>query len=306
MGRAMQLPGDNPTLERLPKLTFAKAGYTYTVETRDGKSLYTVTDGSRSLSLPVHWGFGKAAQTWVLERDGKLYESMVSYYPSISGLAITTGDENLAPRTVEEALGRELAAPEVKACFGCHASNTLSNSHLSLPSLQPGLTCEHCHTGASSHLLDAIESQSPSALPDLRKLSSEEISNFCGQCHRAWDVVVRGSWRGPLNVRFQPYRLANSRCYDGGDPRISCLACHDPHQDVIRDHATYDAKCLACHATKSPTTAASDTKDTPKSCPVAKANCVSCHMPKVELPNGLITFTDHQIRIVRPGEPYPN
>jgi formate-dependent nitrite reductase cytochrome c552 subunit len=43
-----------------------------------------------------------------------------------------------------------------------------------------------------------------------------------------------------------------------------------------------------------------------KACPIAKANCVSCHMPKVELPNGLITFTDHQIRVVRPGDPYPN
>ena len=29
-------------------------------------------------------------------------------------------------------------------------------------------------------------------------------------------------------------------------------------------------------------------------------------MPKVNLPGGHMAFTDHQIRIVRPGEPYPN
>jgi hypothetical protein len=29
-------------------------------------------------------------------------------------------------------------------------------------------------------------------------------------------------------------------------------------------------------------------------------------MPKVKLPNGLMTFTDHQIRVVKPGEPFPN
>jgi formate-dependent nitrite reductase cytochrome c552 subunit len=41
-------------------------------------------------------------------------------------------------------------------------------------------------------------------------------------------------------------------------------------------------------------------------CAVAKANCVSCHMPKVKLANEHITFTDHFIRIVRAGEPYPD
>jgi formate-dependent nitrite reductase cytochrome c552 subunit len=39
---------------------------------------------------------------------------------------------------------------------------------------------------------------------------------------------------------------------------------------------------------------------------VAKANCVTCHMPKIELPGAHARFTDHQIRIARAGEPYPN
>src|SRR6266700_5506732 len=303
MGRALQLPSANPTLEKLPKLTFSKGGYTYTVETRDGKSTYSVTDGAHSVSLPLHWGFGTHAQTWALERDGKMYESMVSYYPSISGLNITTGDETLTPHTVDEAIGRELGQPEIKSCFGCHASNTFANGRLNLQSLQPGVNCEHCHTGATTHLLEAIQGQSLSTMPDLRKLSSEDISSFCGQCHRTWDLVVRNHWHGQANVRFQPYRLANSRCYDGTDPRISCLACHDPHQDVVRSASSYDAKCLACHGAAPLATAASGTvtaKDAPKPCPVAKVNCVTCHMPKVELPNGLITLTDHQIRIVKP------
>jgi hypothetical protein len=32
---------------------------------------------------------------------------------------------------------------------------------------------------------------------------------------------------------------------------------------------------------------------------------VSCHMPTVELPGAHFKFTDHRIRIVRPGQPYP-
>ena len=96
-------------------------------------------------------------------------------------------------------------------------------------------------------------------------------------------------------MRFQPYRLTNSKCYDAADSRISCTACHDPHGAVVRDTSFYDSKCQACHATA-----------TAKQCTVASANCVSCHMPRVELPASHFAFTDHQIRIARKGDPYPN
>ena len=33
---------------------------------------------------------------------------------------------------------------------------------------------------------------------------------------------------GVANVRFQPYRLISSKCYDAEDSRIRCTACHDP------------------------------------------------------------------------------
>lgn len=304
MGRALELSGNDPTLRDHPKLTFHKDAYTYTVETHDDKSTYSVTDGVHTVSLPIRWNFGYGAQTWFLERDGEYYESMVSYYPAIDSLAVTTGDETLKPSTLNDAVGRKLQKHEPKDCFGCHASNTVAGGKLNLESLQPGVTCEHCHVGSSAHLVDASQGEYGSSPPDLRKLSSEAISNFCGQCHRTWDTVVRSRWRGEINVRFQPYRLANSKCYDGTDPRISCIACHDSHKDIVRQDSTYDGKCLACHSasTHAPATASTSAE----SCPIAKSNCVSCHMPKVKLPNGLMTFTDHQIRIVKAGEPYPN
>jgi hypothetical protein len=136
----------------------------------------------------------------------------------------------------------------------------------------------------------------------LIKMDAQDAANFCGQCHRTWDTVIRNGWKGTVDVRFQPYRLENSRCFTGTDRRISCLACHNPHQPVNHDLAFYDAKCLACHAAAKTNTASSPIKN----CPVAKANCVSCHMPRVELPGGHALFTDHMIRIARPGEPYPD
>jgi hypothetical protein len=305
MGRAIELPGANPTLKAHPKMTFRKGAYSYTVETVGDKSTYAVTDGTNTISVPLRWGFGTGGQTWVLERNGKLYDSLVSFYPSINGLDITMGEERITPHTVEEAMGRELSRQEAKACFGCHATNALRDRRLTLASMEAGVTCEHCHVGTNAHLLDAVQGQFDSAPPKLGKMSSEDISNFCGKCHRTWEAVMRGHFEGEINVRFQPYRLADSRCFDGADPRISCLACHDPHQDVVRQDSSYDPKCLACHSTSghgSPATTSAGAH----SCPVAKSNCVSCHMPKVNLPGGHMAFTDHQIRIVRPGESYPN
>jgi len=305
MGRAIELPGENPTLKAHPKMTFRRGAYSYTVETIGDKSTYTVTDGTNTVSLPIRWSFGTGGQTWVLERQGKFYDSLVSYYPSLNGLEVTMGEERVTPHTVDEAMGRELTPKEAKGCFGCHATNAVIDRKLSLESMQIGVTCEHCHTGTGTHLIDALQGVYDSAPPRLGKMSSEDISNFCGQCHRTWETVLRDHFDGEINVRFQPYRLANSECFDGADRRISCLACHDPHQDVVRQDSVYDQKCLSCHASQGqPASVAAAA--TGRACTVAKANCVSCHMPKVNLPGGHMTFTDHQIRIVKPGEPYPN
>jgi hypothetical protein len=309
MGRALLFPEANPTLRAHPKLSFHKGDYTYTVETQGDRSTYSVTDGKRTISAPIRWNFGAGAQTWVFERESQWYEGLVSYYPDIQGLDITIGDGALTPHTLEEAFGRQLLHTEIKDCFGCHSTNSSQNGKLNVDSFQPGVTCEHCHAGARTHLLDSLQGQFDSAPPKLGKMTSEDISSFCGQCHRSWEAVVRGHFHGVINVRFQPYRLANSKCFDGADPRISCLACHDPHQDVVRQSSAYDTKCLACHASPLHSPSA-QTQTMPaagaKTCPVAKADCASCHMPKVTLPGGHMVFTDHQIRVVKAGDPYPN
>lgn len=111
------------------------------------------------------------------------------------------------------------------------------------------------------------------------------------------------SLTGVLNVRFQPYRLEMSRCWDPTDARISCLACHDPHQNVVKDLTAYDPKCLACHVTRGHKVTAAMPGP---ACPRATSRCVSCHMPSIELPGSHHHFTDHDIRIVRAGAAYPD
>ena len=178
-------------------------------------------------------------------------------------------------------------ASDARACFGCHSTTATL----------PGVGCESCHGPAAKHVA-AVRSGNAAEgkMTKLASLTTEEMSDRCGGCHRTWSQIAVNGPRGVNNVRFQPYRLANSKCYDAADDRIRCTACHDPHQNPVRQAAFYDAKCTACHAPAQHV----------KTCPQAKSNCTTCHMPKIELPGAHTAFTDHQIRIARMNAPYPN
>ena len=301
MHNALETPGTDPVLEAHPNLSAQQGEYLYTVQTRDGHSTYSVSDGTNTISVPIRWIFGQHSQTFVLERDGDMFESMVSYFQLDQKLGSTPGDGKIVPRDLSEALGRKITVWEALQCFSCHATDASKGEKLELDRLRPGVGCERCHAGAEQHMADARRDNFSSLPESLKAMNAEDAGDFCGQCHRTWDATVRNHFHGPSDVRFQPYRLANSRCFVGSDPRISCLACHDPHEQANHNLISYDAKCLACHGK----TAASGGSPV-KSCPVSKTNCASCHMPKVSLPGGHAVFTDHFIRIVRPGEPYPD
>jgi len=196
-------------------------------------------------------------------------------------------------------MGRDLSLWESRSCFDCHATGVVRGKKLVIDQLTPGIECSRCHAGAQPHMADAAQDNFKTLPKSFRRMDTEEISNFCGQCHRTWDTVIRNHWKGPAFVRFQPYRLGNSKCFIGNDKRISCLACHDPHQPARHDQSYYDSKCLACHGTERAPARTSSAPALPmyKPCPVAKSNCSSCHMPKVELPGSHAQFTDYQIRI---------
>jgi hypothetical protein len=302
MGIGIELPAAQTLLAAHPKLATQANGYAYEVERKGGLSYYTVRGDGGAVTLPIRYAFGVNNETFVLEYEGRFYESLVSYYQNLGGLAVTIGDERLRPRSLVEAMGRPVSNEEITACFNCHGSGGVRGEKLALETLEPGLTCGHCHAGADAHRAAMSGGKPVPAPPKLAAMGAEQASEFCGQCHRTWESVIAQRLFSPINVRFQPYRLANSKCFLGSDRRIACTACHDPHRELERDIASYDHACLACHR---PRNGVATTRATEKACPVADGSCASCHMPKVDLPGGVSTFTDHYIRVVRPGEAYP-
>jgi hypothetical protein len=97
--------------------------------------------------------------------------------------------------------------------------------------------------------------------------------------------------------------MFNSRGHNTNDSRLSCVACHDPHDNLEHEVTFYDSKCLACHLS-SPKEIKTEARMA-AACPVSTRQCVTCHMPKVELPDMHANFTDHWIRVVKPGAPVP-
>ena len=279
-----------------PILRFTRGKYTYVIRRERERITYSVSDGKASLSAPIRWafGFGNMGQTYVYEYQGAFYESQVSFYSALNGLDITIGHRNSSPERLEDAAGRRIQKLEVARCFGCHTTGTMDAA-------TPGVRCERCHKNAQQHARSfADRTVPPVTLEKLSQLSLEEQSDFCGTCHRTWQEVSANGPHDINNVRFQPYRLATSNCYNSsaGDKRIGCVACHNPHQNVVKSAESYDSKCQGCHK-------AGNASPPARTCTVAQHGCVGCHMPKVDFPLGHFQFTDHRIRVVRPGSAYP-
>lgn len=292
MARALTDAATGEILRTHPLLTFQQGPWKYSIERKGSASIYKVTNGKDEISLPIAWAFGlgAAGQTYLLNRSGVWYESRVSYYHDTNALDLTVGAMPGVPRDIGEALGREMSSRGATECFNCHSTGALVNGALKVESLTPGIQCERCHEGATEHAAKLH------ILPkSLGKLSSEDTAEYCGQCHRTWATIATQGPNNITNVRFQPYRLVNSRCYDAADDRIRCTTCHDPHDDAPRAFSAYDVRCQACHAPNG------KGKPGAKLCTAGKANCAECHMPKVLIPTAHNRFTDHWIRIDKPG-----
>jgi hypothetical protein len=299
MARALDPVAKTEILRTHPSLTFQEGDFGWRIVREGERSVMTVTGKGETITVPLLWAFGRgqAGQTYVFERDSALYESRVSFYNGLKGLDLTMGAQTVPPHNIDEAAGRRMDDNGARECFGCHSTGAVSGGKLHLESIRPGVGCESCHGVAEQHVAAVRAGKFAEAkMPRLSGKTAEETSELCGRCHRTWSQIALNGPRGVLNVRFQPYRLTNSKCYDTGDARIACTACHDPHGELKTGATAYDAQCAACHSAAPHT----------KTCRVANSKCASCHMPKVELPGAHARFTDHQIRIVRAGESYPN
>ncbi len=258
-------------------------------------------DGEYLLDLPLEWAFGAGSHgvTFVSRLDDRNYvEHAFSFYTKENGLAVTTGHESRRPETLHQAVGLAYPAASegIGRCFACHSTGGTSFSRSGEVSVrEQGVRCETCHGPGADHIAGiSAEDRTAAqlAIDNPKRLSPSELNEFCGDCHRRPKTPFASfDYREAWNVRHQPPYLARSRCFTGSAD-LSCLSCHNPHEDIRRENAAhYRERCLNCHlgGTAEPALACG---------PIEQADCVECHMPAVGV-GDYLAFRNHWIGVYR-------
>ncbi len=312
MAMNMALAPAADILHSHPALTFSANKFEYRIDTNATESRFSIAGDGKRLSYPLTWAFGtgRVAQSYLFKQeDGKFYEARASYFTNLKGLDFTPSRALQSASSIEEAMYRQVPMDEVRRCFGCHATAANIAGKFDDQRLIPGVSCEACHGPGASHVefmsnrSDGNSAAGKSAIFNPGDLLASDAVDFCGACHGTWWDVKLSGVTGVSTARSAPYRLVTSKCWGTGDDRLTCAACHDPHRQLQTDAADYDPVCRSCHVMNA---AEKPTKDRPgAACPVAKSKCTSCHMQKVYVPEMHANFTDHRIRVVHEGEPFP-
>ena len=274
------------------------------------------------MDLPVRYlvGSGHFCRTYIVEVDGFLTESPVTWYTTKQKWDMSPGYD--APQ--HWGFERQVRV----RCLICHAGRVedAGTVHkLVLP--EKAIGCENCHGPGSLHQdLHRSRKLAPDE-EDLTivhpgKLPRALQEAVCAGCHLGSPASVHLRGRQPTDVRpgrpLSDYRidyraklpeeqmtvtghveqLRLSACYQKSE--MTCLTCHDPHRrEEPKDKvAFYRQKCLDCHASHP--------------CKVAPAerikkqpgdNCAACHMPRGDTDIPHLAFTHHRIGRHRPRPP---
>ena len=287
---------------------FTSGDYRYSIQKSGASFLQKVNDRTEKRIDALQWAFGSGftAQAYFWWRNGKPYESRYNYFPAAGRFDRTPGRLQGAPVSLDMAEGRLVADFEARRCLACHSTALTTAEPLSTAKFHPGVSCEACHGPGLAHVA-AMKSETSTNLEivSAARLKPAQAVDFCGACHGSPQDVVLAGTVGKISVRFPAYRLVKSRCWStSGDARLTCFACHDPHKPLERNSAAYDIACLRCHANRG---AGSESgRAHQAACPVAKSQCTSCHMPKINVAEMHYDVTDHDIRIVKADAPFPN
>ena len=252
-------------------------------------------DNDEPISVPIDLvlGSGKTGLTFLaIDQEGSL-EIRQSYFPHEKKFIVTPGQEGFESNVIGWVHPKEDSA----RCVGCHAVVLPPNS------LMPerkffGVGCESCHGPASVHVaaMNRGDKFTGVGITTLKGLGGVALNENCGRCHRSPGEVARMDDKAKQSTsRFQPYGLSLSKCFTQSQDKLSCVTCHNPHEDASTDQRRYEKTCLSCHSAPK------------KVCPINPTQkCVSCHMPtKGVFPgtNFPIKMADHFIRIYRDGKP---
>jgi hypothetical protein len=306
--------------------TFEAGSSRFTVERRGGREVHreSRTDGKGRVLAEIEavvkyaLGSGTRGVSYLVERDGRLFESPVSWYSQ-------KGRYDLSPGYERD--NAHFNRPIEPNCLFCHANRVepvgLTVNRYEEPIFRGhAIGCERCHGPGNLHIRrpEVIDGRDPTIV-NPRHLEPALRLAVCEQCHLLGTQRIERAGRGPFDYRpgfptaefFAVYGPAEergnkavghveqmkvSRCFRESKGELGCTSCHDPHQVPAPGEKTdfYRGRCLACHESRG--------CKIPRPERLARSpgdDCARCHMPRSQsLDIAHTATTDH--RIVRiPG-----
>jgi predicted CXXCH cytochrome family protein len=313
---------------------FEAAGATFAVE-RQGDRVFHKEVHRDARGQPfaearteVHYVIGSGVHnySYLIERDGFLVESPITYYAQKAIWDVSPGFRSHRHNVFER--------PVVAECLFCHTDlvkpvpDTLNGYRQPIFHEGFAIGCQRCHGPGALHVAErergAIVVGVDDTIVNPARLPWELREGVCQQCHLEgvkrvlkqgrqfadyrpglpwqmfWTVFVRDAGHGDERFDSSVEQLYASRCFQASQGRMGCTTCHDAHRlpEAADKTRYYRERCLQCHDEQSGCSLplAVRHKESPQD------DCRACHMPSFpsrDIPH--TAATDHRI----PRKPAP-
>ncbi len=311
---AADLPGDAGSR------SFKAEGFDYEVLERDGKVWHVETKRdtqgevlARTEGLArFRLGSGRGGFAFLIEREGELYQSPISWYAQRKTWGLSPGYERQ---------NVHFDRPINGSCLYCHANRARLVEHTVNryePPIFEGFTigCERCHGPGEDHIAAPWpEGDRDLTIVNPARLKPALRDAVCEQCHLSgkrrvprlarsdddfrpglpfhefWAVFEPETTDSSSRFVGQVEQIRESRCAKESSGAMWCGSCHDPHVvPAPADKARYyRERCLTCHAEhgcKLDTLARQSRSN----------DCVACHMPRQSIVDVIhAATTNHRI-----------
>ena len=195
-------------------------------------------------------GSGRQAFSYLIERDGFLFESPITWYAKDERWGLSPGYETRTSR---------FDRPILSECLFCHANRvervTSAINRYRTPIFQGhAIGCERCHGPGELHVRrPTVVDGRDVTIVNPADLEPSLRDAVCEQCHligprrsrahgarsedfrpglpfyRFWSVFVPAASAAENRFASQAEQMHASRCFRASQGRLGCISCHDPH-----------------------------------------------------------------------------